>query len=65
LEARERNTDEQALATLPNDSNMDGDDDDWMDMYVFRVSFGVAYKNFTTSTRKPKIRVHTKDKQQL
>jgi Leucine-rich repeat (LRR) protein len=38
------NPDEQALATLPNGSNMDGDDDDdWMDMYVFRVSFGVAY----------------------
>ena len=33
----------QAPATLPNGLNNDGDDDSWVDMYVFRVSFVVAY----------------------
>ncbi|CAK8541833.1 unnamed protein product [Lathyrus sativus] len=30
-------------ATLPNGLNKDGDNDSWVDMYVFRVSFVVAY----------------------
>ncbi|KEH23108.1 LRR receptor-like kinase [Medicago truncatula] len=33
----------EALATLPNGLNSDGDNDSWVDMYVFRVSFVVAY----------------------
>ncbi|CAJ2649153.1 unnamed protein product [Trifolium pratense] len=44
------NPSEQAPATLPNGSNMDGDDDDWMDMYVFRVSFVVAYTSILLVT---------------
>ncbi|XP_024625231.1 receptor-like protein 56 isoform X2 [Medicago truncatula] len=37
------NPSEQAPATLPNGLNNDGDNDIWVDMYVFRVSFVVAY----------------------
>jgi hypothetical protein len=29
--------------TLANELNKEGDDDSWVDMYVFRVSFVVAY----------------------
>ncbi|XP_058765949.1 cuscuta receptor 1-like [Vicia villosa] len=37
------NSSGEAPNTLPNDVNMDGDNDSWVDMYVFRVSFVVAY----------------------
>ena len=37
------NPSEQAPATLQNGLNKDGDDNSWVDMYVFRVSFVVAY----------------------
>jgi len=37
------NVSEEEIATLPNGSNMDGDNDSLVDMYVFRVSFVVAY----------------------
>ncbi|KAK2414554.1 receptor protein [Trifolium repens] len=33
----------QAPATLPNGLNNDKENDSWVDMYVFRVSFAVAY----------------------
>ncbi|XP_058737006.1 cuscuta receptor 1-like [Vicia villosa] len=37
------NSSGEAPNPLPNDVNMDGDNDSWIDMYVFRVSFVVAY----------------------
>jgi len=40
---RSCNVREEEIATLPNGLNMDGDDDSLVDMYVFGVSFVVAY----------------------
>lgn len=40
---RSCNVREEEISTLPNGLKNDGDDDSWVDMYVFRVSFVVAY----------------------